>query len=78
MGAGGPFGTVRAQRHLREILQHRNMAVMPKPELYVMRVAEKFDAGGRLTDEPTREALRALLEAFAQWIRHFRREAAPA
>jgi chromate reductase, NAD(P)H dehydrogenase (quinone) len=71
LGAGGPFGTVRAQRHLREILQARNMAVMPKPDLYITHATEKFDAEGRLVDETTREAVRALLAAFADWIRHF-------
>jgi chromate reductase len=78
MGAGGPFGTVRAQRHLREILQARNMAVMPKPDLYITHASEKFAVDGRLTDEPTRGSVRALMAAFAEWIKRFRREAAPA
>jgi chromate reductase len=78
MGAGGPFGTVRAQRHLREILHSRDMAVMPKPEVHIMRAWEKFDADCRLTDEPTRDEVRALLVAFVDWVRRFQREAARA
>ncbi len=78
MGAGGLLGTVRAQRHLRDILQARNIAVMPRPELWVTRASEKFDAGGRLTDEATRQAVGALLVAFVDWVRHFQRHPAPA
>lgn len=72
MGAGGGFGTVRAQAHLRQILQHNGALILPKPELYVARSGEKFDASGNLTDEKTRASLVALLEAFAVWVRRFR------
>jgi chromate reductase len=71
MGAGGGFGTVRAQAHLRQVLQHNGALILPKPELYVARSAEKFDGAGNLTDEKTRASLVALLDAFAVWIRRF-------
>lgn len=76
MGGGGPFGTVRAQTHLRQVLEGRDMAVMLKPEVYVIRVAEKFDQDERLTDEPTRKAIRAFMQAFLVWTRRFVTEAA--
>lgn len=72
LGAGGGFGTVRAQAHLRQILQHNGALILPKPELYVARAGEKFDASGTLTDEKTRSSLVAFLEAFAVWVRLFR------
>jgi chromate reductase len=57
MGVGVMLGTVRAQMHLRDILLHNNVLVLNKPEVYVAKAAEKFDAMGRLIDEPTRQRL---------------------
>jgi hypothetical protein len=39
-----------------------------------MRGWEKFDADGNLTDEPSRQEVRALVEALAVWTRRLRRE----
>lgn len=72
MGAGGRFGTVRAQAHLRYIAVELQMLVMPKPELMIIGAHEKFNAQGNLTHEPTRDELRAFLEAFAAWIERVR------
>ncbi len=44
---------------------------MGKPEVLIARAAERFDAAGRLTDEPTRRHLERFLAAFAVWIRRF-------
>jgi len=72
MGASpGAMGTVRAQLALRQAFQHNETYVLLRPELLVARAHEKFDAAGRLADEPTRKALRALLEALATWARRF-------
>jgi chromate reductase len=65
------IGTARAQLHLRQILAPLNVAVMPAPELLVGKAQEKFD-GGRLVDEPTRDALRDFLSRFDAWIARFR------
>ncbi len=35
------------------------------------KAAEKFDASGTLTDQPTREFLGKFLAAFAAWIERF-------
>jgi chromate reductase len=72
MGAGGRFGTVRAQAHLRYIAVHSNLLVLGKPELMVPAAHEKFDSNGRLTDEHTREQLQALMEALGAWTRRLR------
>ncbi len=77
-GAGGLFGTVRAQGHLRQILLHNGVLVMTKPEVYITRCREKFDANGRLVDESDRAAIRALLEALAAWVHQLHGQAAPA
>jgi chromate reductase len=73
MGAGGRFGTVRAQQHLRYIAVYTNMLPLNKPEVMIIRAWEVFDTEGRLTDQPTRDAIRALLEALAAWTERLRR-----
>ena len=70
MGAStGNFGTVRAQLHLRQVCVFTNMHPLNKPEVLVPRAMDKFDAEGRLTDEPTRGYVRDLLVALAAWTR---------
>jgi chromate reductase, NAD(P)H dehydrogenase (quinone) len=70
MGASiGPWGTVRAQLHLRQVLVYNNMYAVNKPDVIIPRAQEKFDAQGRLTDEPTRDLVRQLLAALADWTR---------
>lgn len=72
MGAGGRFGTVRAQLHLRQIAVYLNLLPLNKPELMIPLAWEKFDSTGRLTDEPTRAALHELLIALGTWTRQLR------
>jgi chromate reductase len=67
MGAAGMMGTVRAQMHLRDVLLHNNVMVLNKPEVYITRAAEKFDAERRLIDEPARQRIRELLAALRDW-----------
>jgi chromate reductase len=67
MGAGGAAGTTRAQLHLRQVAVFTNMLPLNKPEVAIQRAWEKFDADGNLTDEPSREAIRALLQALLAW-----------
>jgi len=69
MGAGGVMGTVRAQMALRQIAVFTNMHPLNKPEVLISRAWEKFDANGTLTDENSRQAVRALLESLAHWTR---------
>lgn len=72
MGAGGGFGTVRAQHHLRQIVQHNNMFPLNRPQVMVSRSWEKFDAEGQLIDETTRQQIRELLEALYAWTTRLR------
>src|SRR5437764_5060692 len=66
MGAGGRFGTVRAQLHLRQIFLYLHMPVLMQPDVHVFNTWEKFDSDGNLTDEKTREQIKALLEALVR------------
>lgn len=69
MGGGGGFGTVRAQVHLRYLLTNLNMLQLNKPDVLVARIHERFDEAGNLTDEATRDKIRNMLEALAEWTR---------
>ncbi|MCC7368039.1 MAG: NAD(P)H-dependent oxidoreductase [Chloroflexi bacterium] len=71
-GAGGGFGTVRAQLALRPVLASNEAYLMPKPELYIQQAPRKFDADGRLTDEATRASLAGLVAALADWAQKVR------
>ncbi len=69
MGATpGMWGTARGQAQLRQAFTFTNSYAMQQPEILVARAGEKFDAGGRLVDDTTREYLAKFLVAFAAWI----------
>lgn len=71
MGASpSNFGSVRAQLALRQSFLWIDAQVVSKPELAVFRSHERFDAGGDLSDEATRELLAGLLAALVEKARH--------
>lgn len=72
MGAGGRLGTARAQYHLRQIAVFLNMHPINKPEVLVQFAGEKFDSNGHLTDQQSRDQIRALLEALLKWTRQLK------
>ena len=74
MGAGGMFGTVRAQMHLRQVAVELNLLLLNKPEVMVQRPWEKFDEAGRLTDERTCQQVYDLVAALIAWTRRLRGE----
>jgi chromate reductase len=74
MGAGGLSGTNRAQLALRAISGALNVHMLNRPQMQIVRAWEKFDAEGTLTDEQSRQEIRALLEALAAWTRRLRGE----
>ncbi len=70
MGAAGrAIGTARMQYHLRQVFVFIEANALTKPEVMINFAAEKFDEHGRLTDEPTRQVIRAQLEALVAWAR---------
>jgi chromate reductase len=73
MGAStGGGGTARAQAHLRDGLGYTNGLVLPQPEVLVPFAASRFDEAGNLHDDQTKDAIRGLLVAFAEWVRQLR------
>ena len=69
MGAsGGVLGTARAQYHLRQTCVFLNMFPVNKPEVMIPQAQNKFDADGKLTDQPTRDFISAHLVAFKAWV----------
>ena len=69
MGASaGILGTARAQYHLRQCFVFLNGLVMNRPEVMIPAAHTKFDAEGRLTDQPTRDFMTAHLVAFKAWV----------
>lgn len=70
MGAStGSQGTARAQYHLRQILVTLDMPTVNQPEVMIGHAAQWFDPNGRLTDEPTRQRIQALLAALVQLVK---------
>jgi chromate reductase len=68
MGASPSFtGTARSQYHLRQVFIYLNGLILNRPEVMITSAHTKFDAEGRLTDEPTREHIRGLLAGLRQW-----------
>lgn len=72
-GSPGAIGGARAQYHLRQIMVFLDALVLNKPEVMIGGMAGKVDAAsGTITDEATREFIRAHLQAFASFARRER------
>ena len=73
MGASvGVFGTARAQYHLRQTFVFLNMHPINRPEVMIGAASQRFDDGGNLTDETSKELIRQLLANLADWTRRLR------
>ena len=68
LGAGGRFGTLRSQLHLREILMHNRLRVVTHPQVYIDRPWEKFDETPKLVDERARDQISRLLVELAHEV----------
>ncbi|HVV71458.1 MAG TPA: NAD(P)H-dependent oxidoreductase [Verrucomicrobiae bacterium] len=74
MGASpGRFGTARAQYHLRQVFVFLNMYPLNRPEVMISDADDLFDDQGNLSDEETKERIRKLLQALAQWTRQLQK-----
>jgi chromate reductase len=68
MGAApGNFGTVRAQRALRDVFLWTDSRVVTKPEVHVFHAPAQFDADGSLK-QGTADLVVALLRALSDLI----------
>jgi chromate reductase len=70
--AAGALGTGRAQYDLRRTCVFLNMYPLNKPEVFIGAAHTKFDAAGKLTDEPTREFIKQLMAALDVWTRRLK------
>ncbi len=59
----GPFGTVRGQNQLRQILACLNVIVLPQPQIMIPFAETAFSADGSLKDEKTALMLKRLLQS---------------
>jgi chromate reductase len=76
MGAAtGMIGTARAQLQLRQALVYTHTYPLAAPEVLVARAQDKFDASGKLHDEPTRKFVADYMESLRLWTIRLRRPA---
>jgi len=69
----GMIGGARAQYDLRQSMVFLNMFPINRPEVIVSFAAQKFDAEGRLTDEPARKIIVGHLAELARYTRVLQR-----
>jgi chromate reductase len=70
MGASlGAIGTARAQQHLRQILVALNLFLVNKPEVVIADPAHRFNEGGNLIHDPTKQLIQELLKNLVDWTR---------
>lgn len=70
MGASvGSIATARAQYHLRQMMVFLNMFPVNQPEVMIGNCGDKFDEQRNLTDEPTKDFIRQLLQNLVDWTR---------
>jgi len=69
MGASsGRSGTMRAQLHLRQVLQHMGAITIPEPEIYLTFAHDKFNGLGELTDKNALDQTRQLILNLREWV----------
>ncbi|WP_125704097.1 NADPH-dependent FMN reductase [Lacticaseibacillus daqingensis] len=68
----GPMGTVRAQAHLRQILDSPGIGALTLPgnEFLMGLAGKQFDAQGNLTDPATRAFLDTCVANYLDFLRH--------
>jgi chromate reductase len=70
--SNGMMGTIRAQLHLREVLASPGVSARLLPpagnEILITFADQKFDAEGRLVDEPTLTFIDTVMDKFIEWV----------
>lgn len=66
----GVFGTVKAQIHLRQILNSGGISVLTLPgnEVFIGSIQDKMDEKGNITDELTIKFLDNTMDEFIKWV----------
>jgi chromate reductase len=65
--AGGALGTARAQYPLRQTLGVLSLQLLGQPEVFIGAAGSKFDAEGKLTDQPTLDFLGKMVATFIKF-----------
>ncbi len=73
----GKLGGARMQYHLRQSFVFLNMHPINRPEFMLAGAATYFDEQGNLKDEDTRNRIRDMLNALADWTRELGRKQKP-
>ena len=68
----GRFGGARAQYHLRQTFVFLNMHPINRPEVMLSDASHNVDENGNLTNEQTRDLIKQLLQALADWTIHLK------
>ncbi|AQY50200.1 NADPH-dependent FMN reductase [Listeria weihenstephanensis FSL R9-0317] len=63
----GGLGTVRAQMHLRQILDTMGMRILPANEVFIGAAHTKFDENGALIDEGTVAFIDSVVHNFVEF-----------
>ncbi|HHT64544.1 MAG: NADPH-dependent FMN reductase [Caldicoprobacterales bacterium] len=65
----GVLGTVRAQMHLRQILNSGGVSAltMPGNEVFINQIEDKIDENGMMMHQPTIKFLDDVIDNFIQW-----------
>jgi NAD(P)H-dependent FMN reductase len=69
-GSGGALGTVRAQMHLRQILNSPGVSALTLPgnEVFIGSIQQKVDEAGNLNDEMTIQFIDGVMDNFIDWV----------
>ena len=67
--SGGVLGTVRAQMHLRQILNSPGVAALTLPgnEIFIGSIQQKVDESGNLNDEMAIQFIDGVMNNFIEW-----------
>jgi chromate reductase, NAD(P)H dehydrogenase (quinone) len=67
----GVLGTVRAQMHLRQILNSPGISALTLPgnEVFIGAIQEKLDESGSLVHEPTIQFIDTVMDNYINWIK---------
>jgi chromate reductase, NAD(P)H dehydrogenase (quinone) len=72
----GPLGGARMQYHWRMSMTFLKAHIFGTPEVFIGSAQTKFDKGTlALTDQPTKDAVKAQLAAFAKYIKRMKASA---
>ncbi len=64
----GMLGGARSQYHLRQSFLFLDVVAVVHPEVFVSFALQKFDESGKLTDQPTRDVVKQLVQTLVDLV----------